>query len=78
MFGIFKAAKEQLQQAKQAQVLNLPPVKQARVVNLQQAKQARVELTVALEAIGINFMKMNPIIIMLFSWRRPQRARKRR
>jgi hypothetical protein len=62
MFGIFKAAKEQLQQAKQAQVLNLPPSKQARLVNLQQAKQARAELTVALEAIGINFMKMNPTI----------------
>jgi glycine cleavage system protein P-like pyridoxal-binding family len=62
MFGIFKAAKEQLQQAKQAQVLNLPPEKQTRVVNLQQAKQARAELTVALEAIGINFMKMNPVI----------------
>ena len=40
MFGIFKAAKEELQQA----------------------KQASVELTVAFEAIGINFMKMNPII----------------
>jgi hypothetical protein len=51
MFRIFKAAKEQLQQAKLAQV-----------VNFQQAKQARGELTVALEAIGINFMKMNPII----------------
>jgi hypothetical protein len=40
MFGIFKAAKEELQQA----------------------KQASVELTAAFEAIGVDFMKMNPII----------------
>ena len=62
MFGIFKAAREQLQQAKQAQILNLPPAKQAGVVNLQKAKQAQVELTAALQAVGINFMKMNPTI----------------
>ena len=40
MFGIFKAAKEELQQA----------------------KRASVELTVAFKAIGVDFMKMNPII----------------
>jgi len=40
MFGIFKAAKGELQQA----------------------KQASVELTAAFEAIGVDFMKMNPII----------------
>src|SRR5258705_12144925 len=40
MFGIFKGAKEEAQQAKQAQV----------------------ELAEAFEAVGVNFMKVSPII----------------
>jgi hypothetical protein len=55
MFGVFKAAKQKLQQEKLAQM-------ELAYEKLHQEKQAQIELKVAFDAIGINVMKVNPFI----------------
>jgi hypothetical protein len=55
MFGVFKAAKQKLQQEKLAHM-------ELAYEKLQQEKQAQLELKIAFDAVGINVMKMNSII----------------